>query len=273
MFVELANYYIDDIPSGGLPDNSPALLITMLACLIISISVLTGLVVFTRQVLKNRKIKTKETLPAMQVLDEQVTNGSIAGPFEKAWNSFLLTSGILLNAFLIPYYVLLLIYKATSDPEGMGKLFVLASLLFILGGGVCVIVIPIRSGRKQSRWENSIQITAQKTAAEKVKWLLVRQLLQKVCLCPVILSIVIFRDSIGVGELLGNPSLVQLLCFQIILSVSGLIAAVRLVKSGQISILRAAVSGTLFLFPIFDLVSMRLLYKRADYTVFELSQK
>ena len=273
MFMGLVKYYIDDIPSGGLHDNSPALIIGLLAILIIGIGVLTGLVAFIRQVIKNQKIKAGTVLPAIQAHEAQVTNGSIAGSFEKAWNRFLLTSGIIVNICSVCCSVLVITQLPTAETEGTVKLFGIVVLLCLLAGNVCAIVIPIRSGRKQSHWENSIQITALKTAAEKVKWLLVRQFLQKICLCPIILYMVIFRDRLYLDEFLGNSSIVYLLCFQMILSVSGLIAVVRLVKSGQISMLRAAVSGTLFLLPIFDLVSMRLLYKKADYSISDLSQK
>jgi len=264
VFVILGIAYNEEIPLGGLLDNSPALKITLLIRLLILIGVLTGIVIFILQVVKNRNTKIKEVLPSVQELEGQVINGSIAGPFEKAWNIFVLTSGILLNAFFMAFSIPMLMQLVGGDMVGIGKLFASVALLFILCGGACGIVIIIRSGLKQSRWEKSIQTTSQNSSAEKVKWLLVRQLLQKVCLCPVLFSIIVFRDYFYYEQLLGKLSLVYLLYFQIILSVSGLIAVVRLVKSGQISILRAAVSSILLLFPVFDLLSMRLLYKKAE---------
>ena len=88
VFVILGIAYNEEIPLGGLMDNSPALKITLLIRLLILIGVLTGIVIFILQVVKNRNTKTKEVVPFVQKLEGQVINGSIAGPFEKAWNSF-----------------------------------------------------------------------------------------------------------------------------------------------------------------------------------------
>jgi len=257
MILRIINY--TDVPLGGLIDDSPALRFTSLICLFILLGALTGIVAFIRQMLKSRNMEAKLALLAVQVQQEQAINGSIGGPFEKAWNRFLLTSGILSNVFFIAFSIQM-IQSGVGGNGGVGDLFVLGALIYILFGGVCGIIIPIHSEKKQFRWENSIQTTPGETSSEKVKWLLVRQFFQKICLCPVFFSIIVFRDYFYFERILGKTPLFQLLCIQIILSVSGFIAVVRLVKFRRISLLRAVVSIILFLFPILDLISLRLLY-------------